>query len=292
MSWPADCSLKPRRRRRPILNCCTCSHLQPWMLCFVVLCNVCFDTVFSIVAAQLPLFQQNAWGTRAPPGQPLCEQNVQWSGVHWTSQKIWSQQESRCALHLWGLSHHSHFQREGSEAHTHAHEEWRPKAESKEGTGGPAHGHNISLWDVGLFPLHHRGWVAQTRPPAFLFHREALQSAELCGRTQVRQLAAQWDVAAEQRALHHVWVQTLQVCNEASKSVTCVICSTVSLSRWLPIKSSYRENVVSNLSDRAFDRPICEVLLNQKYFNGIGNYLRAEILFRWSTYTTTIYIIH
>ncbi|XP_039988899.1 endonuclease 8-like 1 isoform X2 [Xiphias gladius] len=43
---------------------------------------------------------------------------------------------------------------------------------------------------------------------------------------------------------------------------------------------SFRENVMLHLSDRAFDRPICEVLLNQKYFNGIGNYLRAEILFR------------
>ncbi|XP_054475412.1 endonuclease 8-like 1 [Anoplopoma fimbria] len=42
----------------------------------------------------------------------------------------------------------------------------------------------------------------------------------------------------------------------------------------------FREKIVSHLSDRAFDRPICEVLLNQKYFNGIGNYLRAEILFR------------
>ncbi|XP_070763348.1 endonuclease 8-like 1 [Enoplosus armatus] len=42
----------------------------------------------------------------------------------------------------------------------------------------------------------------------------------------------------------------------------------------------FRENVVTHLSDRAFDRPICEALLNQKYFNGIGNYLRAEILFR------------
>ncbi len=29
-----------------------------------------------------------------------------------------------------------------------------------------------------------------------------------------------------------------------------------------------------------FSRPVCEVLLNQQYFNGIGNYLRAEILFR------------
>lgn len=26
--------------------------------------------------------------------------------------------------------------------------------------------------------------------------------------------------------------------------------------------------------------PICELLLNQRYFNGIGNYLRAEILCR------------
>ncbi|XP_034390114.1 endonuclease 8-like 1 isoform X3 [Cyclopterus lumpus] len=43
---------------------------------------------------------------------------------------------------------------------------------------------------------------------------------------------------------------------------------------------SFREKIVSHLSDRAFDRPICEALLNQKYFNGIGNYLRAEILFR------------
>ncbi|NXH38363.1 NEIL1 Endonuclease, partial [Dicaeum eximium] len=43
---------------------------------------------------------------------------------------------------------------------------------------------------------------------------------------------------------------------------------------------AFRENVLKNLGDRAFDKPICEVLLNQKYFNGIGNYLRAEILYR------------
>ncbi|XP_043084292.1 endonuclease 8-like 1 [Puntigrus tetrazona] len=43
---------------------------------------------------------------------------------------------------------------------------------------------------------------------------------------------------------------------------------------------SFRENVISNLGDKTFDKPICEALLNQKYFNGIGNYLRAEILFR------------
>ncbi|NWY71004.1 NEIL1 Endonuclease, partial [Erithacus rubecula] len=43
---------------------------------------------------------------------------------------------------------------------------------------------------------------------------------------------------------------------------------------------AFRENVLKNLDDRAFDKPICEALLNQKYFNGIGNYLRAEILYR------------
>ncbi|KAM5173022.1 endonuclease 8-like 1 [Mantella aurantiaca] len=42
----------------------------------------------------------------------------------------------------------------------------------------------------------------------------------------------------------------------------------------------FRENVLKNLSDKVFDKPICEALLNQKYFNGIGNYLRAEILYR------------
>ncbi|NWT01620.1 NEIL1 Endonuclease, partial [Mionectes macconnelli] len=43
---------------------------------------------------------------------------------------------------------------------------------------------------------------------------------------------------------------------------------------------AFRENVLRNLDDKAFDKPICEALLNQKYFNGIGNYLRAEILYR------------
>lgn len=42
----------------------------------------------------------------------------------------------------------------------------------------------------------------------------------------------------------------------------------------------FRANVLDNVSASAFNKPICEVLLNQKYFNGIGNYLRAEILYR------------
>ncbi|XP_054442171.1 endonuclease 8-like 1 isoform X2 [Pteronotus mesoamericanus] len=42
----------------------------------------------------------------------------------------------------------------------------------------------------------------------------------------------------------------------------------------------FRENVLQNLADKVFDRPICEALLDQRFFNGIGNYLRAEILYR------------
>uniref|UniRef100_A0ABI7ZYI4 DNA-(apurinic or apyrimidinic site) lyase n=1 Tax=Felis catus TaxID=9685 RepID=A0ABI7ZYI4_FELCA len=42
----------------------------------------------------------------------------------------------------------------------------------------------------------------------------------------------------------------------------------------------FRENVLRNLADKVFDKPICEALLDQRFFNGIGNYLRAEILYR------------
>lgn len=40
------------------------------------------------------------------------------------------------------------------------------------------------------------------------------------------------------------------------------------------------KNIEKNLGKLAFSKPICEVLLNQQYFNGIGNYLRAEIIYR------------
>jgi len=42
----------------------------------------------------------------------------------------------------------------------------------------------------------------------------------------------------------------------------------------------FHKNIINNIDKKIFDGPICEVLLNQKYFNGIGNYLRAEILYR------------
>ena len=45
--------------------------------------------------------------------------------------------------------------------------------------------------------------------------------------------------------------------------------------------------MLENLEKSVFNKPICEVLLNQKYFNGIGNYLRAEILYRYN-YTWTV----
>jgi len=39
-------------------------------------------------------------------------------------------------------------------------------------------------------------------------------------------------------------------------------------------------NLISkSLNDKVFDKPIYEVLLDQKYFNGIGNYLRSTILY-------------
>ena len=43
---------------------------------------------------------------------------------------------------------------------------------------------------------------------------------------------------------------------------------------------AFKIHVLSNLKSKAFEKPIHEVLMNQKFFNGIGNYLRAEILYR------------
>jgi formamidopyrimidine-DNA glycosylase len=39
------------------------------------------------------------------------------------------------------------------------------------------------------------------------------------------------------------------------------------------------ENINKNIKHKTFDKPICEVLLNQQYFSGIGNYLRSTILY-------------
>lgn len=42
----------------------------------------------------------------------------------------------------------------------------------------------------------------------------------------------------------------------------------------------FKSNVLDNLDKKVFDKPLCEVLLNQEYFNGIGAYLTAEIVGR------------
>lgn len=39
-------------------------------------------------------------------------------------------------------------------------------------------------------------------------------------------------------------------------------------------------NIMTNLTKPVFRKPLYEVMMNQKYFNGIGNYLRAEIVYR------------
>jgi len=44
----------------------------------------------------------------------------------------------------------------------------------------------------------------------------------------------------------------------------------------------FRENILANLGKKEFDKPIHLVLMNQQYFNGIGNYLRSEIMFHAS----------
>jgi len=43
---------------------------------------------------------------------------------------------------------------------------------------------------------------------------------------------------------------------------------------------AFTDHILANLNKSAFNHPIHTVLMNQSYFNGIGNYLRAEILYR------------
>lgn len=43
---------------------------------------------------------------------------------------------------------------------------------------------------------------------------------------------------------------------------------------------AFRRGVMSGIGSRAFDKPLGEALLDQRYFNGVGAYLAAEILGR------------
>lgn len=49
-----------------------------------------------------------------------------------------------------------------------------------------------------------------------------------------------------------------------------------------PIKQkiAFQKNVMDNLHKKTFKKPIYEMLMDQKYFSGIGNYLRAMVLYR------------
>jgi endonuclease VIII-like 1 len=41
----------------------------------------------------------------------------------------------------------------------------------------------------------------------------------------------------------------------------------------------FKQNILENINSKVFDKPICEALLDQKYFNGIGNYIRSTIIY-------------
>lgn len=46
---------------------------------------------------------------------------------------------------------------------------------------------------------------------------------------------------------------------------------------------AFVDHIMANLDSRIFSKPIYEALMDQRYFNGIGNYLRAEIIYRLET---------
>jgi endonuclease VIII-like 1 len=46
-------------------------------------------------------------------------------------------------------------------------------------------------------------------------------------------------------------------------------------------EAKFRENIMDNLNHRDFTKPAHTAIMNQKWFNGMGNYLRAEILGKW-----------
>ena len=44
--------------------------------------------------------------------------------------------------------------------------------------------------------------------------------------------------------------------------------------------AEFEENILLSLHLKTFSHPIYEILLNQKYFNGVGNWMRAVLLYR------------
>ncbi|XP_023568488.1 endonuclease 8-like 1 isoform X2 [Octodon degus] len=87
--------------------------------------------------------------------------------------------------------------------------------------------------------------------------------------------AGTWGASGSQTADHvSCWSMN------SSGSFSQLLPHTAGVTGLIPQAIFPRENVLRNLADKAFNRPICEALLDQRFFNGIGNYLRAEILFR------------
>jgi endonuclease VIII-like 1 len=49
----------------------------------------------------------------------------------------------------------------------------------------------------------------------------------------------------------------------------------------------FKENIIGNINKPIFNKPIYLIMMNQQYFSGIGNYLRAEILYRLNIHPNT-----
>ena len=104
-------------------------------------------------------------------------------------------------------------------------------------------------------------------------------------------MSGYWDFCDLDKRPNH----THMVFNSVSRKSLCLV-DTRRFARWkvadswssnrgpCPVKqfSEFKENIILNLHKKEFDKPIHLVLMNQLYFNGIGNYLRAEILFHAS----------
>lgn len=43
--------------------------------------------------------------------------------------------------------------------------------------------------------------------------------------------------------------------------------------------TKFSDNIINNYGHKDFDKPVCELMMSQKWFSGIGNYLRSTILY-------------
>jgi len=47
-----------------------------------------------------------------------------------------------------------------------------------------------------------------------------------------------------------------------------------------PTEIIYKKFISDHKGCKNFDKPVYEIMMDQRYFNGVGNYLRAEVLYR------------